>query len=172
MDYSNLLSSAINENEGIVNQAREAKEKIASAMEGTKDILDDVSGALVPTTLAWAKGLGFGPKQLGDIVKGGASKDTSNLSPAEGYSSVKDAIADGRIGELSTTQKLATTTEQDLTAASQTADKLTQLGESRLNMSVNDIFLSKPDEFLSNIEADSKTGLKYKSVIVRSFIFL
>jgi len=120
-----LMSSVINENENVSNVALAAKQRVASAMEGTSDILSDIGTPGFTAALAVGKWAG---KAQSAIEKGG-----NILSKAKGYATAKDAVSAGRVAELTKAQKAAESTESNLTKAQDTIQSLTDKGASRLD---------------------------------------
>ena len=142
MDYSDLLNSVINEDEGVAKAALAAKQRVAEGMEAVKGALDEATTAIVPTTLGIAGAFKVTPQKIVDLAR-----NPKNLSPSEGYSSVQDAQKAGRIGELDTSQKLATSTEQDLSDVNQQVNTILQRGQQRLASQAADT-----EDFLNEIE--------------------
>ena len=68
-----------------------------------------------------------------------------NLS--KGYTTAKDAVDAGRVGELETSQKLATSTEEDIGAAN-----------SQLEEGAEKVAMYNPDQ-LADLGLDAETGL-------------
>ena len=132
------MSSVINENENVSNVALAAKQRVASAMEGTSDILSDIGTPGFTAALAVGKWAG---KAQSAIEKG-----STNLS--KGYATSKDAVSAGRVAELERSQKVATS---NLSEAQDTMSELDTLGRGRVAM-------YEPDQ-LTDIGADVETGL-------------
>lgn len=157
MDYSDLLNSVVNEDEGVAKAALAAKQRVAEGMEAVKGALDEATTAIVPTTLGIAGAFKVTPQKLVDLAR-----NPKNLSPSEGYSSVQDAQKAGRIGELEQSQKLATSTEQDLSAANQQVNTILQRGEARLSTAVDpELGVTEGQAFqeLTGQQIDAETGL-------------
>jgi hypothetical protein len=144
MDYSDLLNSVVNEQDNIEGSIQGAKQIVANKLEAVSGILSDVGtpGLLGTTTVGAA--FGYGPKELVSAIKAKISPDM-NLS--KGYTTAKDAVDAGRVGELETSQKLATSTEEDIGAAN-----------SQLEEGAEKVAMYNPDQ-LADLGLDAETGL-------------